>query len=57
MIGQWYQVNDGMLQENGFAGNSGVGTFLGWGMASIYMGGRLPQICLNVRYTRLFINL
>ncbi|XP_039155203.1 probable vacuolar amino acid transporter YPQ1 [Eucalyptus grandis] len=43
------QVNDGMLQENGFAGNSGVGTFLGWAMAAIYMGGRLPQICLNIR--------
>ncbi|KAF7852217.1 hypothetical protein BT93_L5367 [Corymbia citriodora subsp. variegata] len=37
-------VNDG----DGFAGNSGVGTFLGWAMAAIYMGGRLPQICLNV---------
>ncbi|XP_030453265.2 probable vacuolar amino acid transporter YPQ1 [Syzygium oleosum] len=39
------QVNDG----NGFAGNSGVGSFLGWAMAAIYMGGRLPQICLNIR--------
>lgn len=39
------QVNDG----DGFAGNSGVGTFLGWAMAAIYMGGRLPQICLNIR--------
>ncbi|CAA7389070.1 unnamed protein product [Spirodela intermedia] len=31
------------------AGSSGVGTFLGWAMAVIYMGGRLPQICLNMR--------
>ncbi|CAD5180047.1 unnamed protein product [Musa acuminata subsp. malaccensis] len=29
-------------------GSSGVGTLLGWAMAAIYMGGRLPQICLNV---------
>ncbi|RZS27292.1 hypothetical protein BHM03_00060740 [Ensete ventricosum] len=28
--------------------SSGVGTLLGWAMAAIYMGGRLPQICLNV---------
>ncbi|KAK6942097.1 PQ-loop repeat [Dillenia turbinata] len=28
-------------------GSSGIGTFLGWAMAAIYMGGRLPQICLN----------
>ncbi|XP_058107574.1 uncharacterized protein LOC131251086 isoform X2 [Magnolia sinica] len=31
------------------SGSSGIGTFLGWAMAAIYMGGRLPQICLNVR--------
>ncbi|CAL9187755.1 unnamed protein product [Musa hybrid cultivar] len=30
-------------------GSSGVGTLLGWAMAAIYMGGRLPQICLNIR--------
>ncbi|KAK6944515.1 PQ-loop repeat [Dillenia turbinata] len=28
-------------------GSSGIGTILGWAMAAIYMGGRLPQICLN----------
>jgi hypothetical protein len=27
---------------------SGIGSFLGWAMAVIYMGGRLPQIWLNV---------
>ncbi|KAG8052459.1 hypothetical protein GUJ93_ZPchr0001g31136 [Zizania palustris] len=27
---------------------SGIGSFLGWAMAVIYMGGRLPQILLNV---------
>ncbi|GAB4858028.1 hypothetical protein Ancab_015931 [Ancistrocladus abbreviatus] len=26
-----------------------LGTLLGWAMAAIYMGGRLPQICLNIR--------
>ncbi|KAH7667337.1 putative membrane protein [Dioscorea alata] len=29
--------------------NNGIGTILGWAMAAIYMGGRLPQICLNIR--------
>ncbi|XP_057445693.1 probable vacuolar amino acid transporter YPQ1 isoform X2 [Lotus japonicus] len=28
---------------------TGIGTLLGWAMAFIYMGGRLPQICLNIR--------
>ncbi|KAL5228663.1 hypothetical protein ABZP36_016928 [Zizania latifolia] len=28
---------------------SGIGSFLGWAMAVIYMGGRLPQILLNMR--------
>ncbi|KVI12167.1 Cystinosin/ERS1p repeat-containing protein [Cynara cardunculus var. scolymus] len=27
--------------------SNGIGTFLGWGMAAIYIGGRLPQIFLN----------
>lgn len=26
----------------------GIGSYMGWAMAAIYMGGRLPQICLNV---------
>ncbi|XP_047944324.1 uncharacterized protein LOC125190943 isoform X1 [Salvia hispanica] len=31
------------------AGFSGIGSVLGWGMAAIYMGGRLPQIYLNIK--------
>jgi hypothetical protein len=31
-----------------------VGTFLGWLMAAIYMGGLLPQIYLNVRFQKQF---
>ncbi|KAA8516301.1 hypothetical protein F0562_016594 [Nyssa sinensis] len=38
-----------LLQETGGTGSSGIGAYLGWGMAFIYMGGRLPQICLNIR--------
>ncbi|XP_059669540.1 uncharacterized protein LOC132314735 [Cornus florida] len=30
-------------------GIGGIGSVLGWGMAIIYVGGRLPQICLNFR--------
>ncbi|GFP82080.1 probable vacuolar amino acid transporter ypq1 [Phtheirospermum japonicum] len=29
--------------------SAGAGMYLGWGMAAIYMGGRLPQIFLNFR--------
>ncbi|KAH7854571.1 hypothetical protein Vadar_015476 [Vaccinium darrowii] len=43
------QVSGGFLQETGGARSSRIGTLLGWGMAAIYMGGRLPQICLNIR--------
>ncbi|KAK2970851.1 hypothetical protein RJ640_016647 [Escallonia rubra] len=43
------QVSGSLLQETGNKENGGIGTFLGWGMAAIYMGGRLPQICLNIR--------
>ncbi|XP_065854420.1 uncharacterized protein [Euphorbia lathyris] len=38
----------GGMHENHIEGSTGVGTFLGWAMAAIYMGGRLPQIWLNV---------
>ncbi|KAF6147770.1 hypothetical protein GIB67_006743, partial [Kingdonia uniflora] len=38
-----------ILLRDGGEGNSGIGTFLGWVMAAIYMGGRLPQIYLNIR--------
>lgn len=30
-------------------GSSEIGSFLGWAMAAIYVGGRLPQIYLNIR--------
>lgn len=42
-------VNAMSLGESSIEGGSEVGTFLGWAMAAIYMGGRLPQICLNIR--------
>ncbi|XP_039155194.1 lysosomal amino acid transporter 1 homolog [Eucalyptus grandis] len=50
--GRVIQVGRKLLQVdegNGFSGHVGVGSFLGWAMAAIYMGGRLPQICLNIR--------
>ncbi|XP_024031088.1 lysosomal amino acid transporter 1 homolog [Morus notabilis] len=43
------QANGGLLQEHGVGEGTGIATFLGWGMAAIYMGGRLPQIFLNMR--------
>ncbi|GMI77108.1 hypothetical protein like AT2G41050 [Hibiscus trionum] len=43
------QANTVSLGESGFEEGSRVGTFLGWAMAAIYMGGRLPQIYLNIR--------
>uniref|UniRef100_A0A0D9UZE4 Uncharacterized protein n=2 Tax=Leersia perrieri TaxID=77586 RepID=A0A0D9UZE4_9ORYZ len=33
--------------RHGSGSGSGIGSFLGWAMAVIYMGGRLPQILLN----------
>jgi len=36
--------------------SSPVGTWLGWIMAAIYMGGRLPQIWKNVRFQKPFLN-
>ncbi|XP_061355973.1 uncharacterized protein LOC133300444 [Gastrolobium bilobum] len=44
-----FQVNGDQLSENGTSGSSSFGTFLGWAMTFIYLGGRLPQICLNIR--------
>lgn len=38
-------ARDLMIQEQS---RSPVGTYLGWVMAIIYMGGRFPQICLNI---------
>ncbi|CAK9158743.1 unnamed protein product [Ilex paraguariensis] len=37
-----------LLQEHG-AENGVVGQWLGWMMAAIYMGGRIPQIYLNIK--------
>ncbi|CAN1129259.1 Probable vacuolar amino acid transporter YPQ1 [Linum perenne] len=37
-----------LLQEGGMA-SSAVGQWLGWLMAAIYMGGRIPQIWLNIK--------
>lgn len=54
--GMWFlQVSGGLLQESVTGGSSGIGSYLGWAMAAIYMGGRLPQICLNVRFTFLIL--
>ncbi|RDY00741.1 Ypq1, partial [Mucuna pruriens] len=41
------QDSGNQLLEHGVAGHSSIGTLLGWAMAVMYMGGRLPQICLN----------
>ncbi|KAL7587255.1 uncharacterized protein LOC111917078 [Lactuca sativa] len=44
------QVSGSLVEGNeGSSQSIGIGTFLGWGMAAIYMGGRLPQIFLNIR--------
>ncbi|RVW61624.1 putative vacuolar amino acid transporter YPQ1 [Vitis vinifera] len=43
------KVGRTLLQLSEGGGNSGIGTFLGWSMAAIYLGGRLPQIILNIR--------
>nr|XP_043622719.1 uncharacterized protein LOC122594308 [Erigeron canadensis] len=43
------QASDSLLEGSEGIENIGIGTFLGWGMAAIYMGGRLPQIFLNIR--------
>ncbi|KAH9618697.1 hypothetical protein KSS87_006976 [Heliosperma pusillum] len=37
-----------ILSERSFEHNA-VGQWLGWFMAAIYMGGRVPQIVLNIR--------
>ncbi|KAJ6921540.1 hypothetical protein NC652_015454 [Populus alba x Populus x berolinensis] len=42
------QTSSIMSHENDIDGNA-IGMFLGWSMAAIYMGGRLPQICLNIK--------
>lgn len=47
LVGRKLLQISGSLTEG--TGTENIGTFLGWGMAAIYMGGRLPQICLNIR--------
>lgn len=43
------QVTGDLLVEKDSKGSTGIGMFLGWAMAAIYMGGRLPQIFLNIK--------
>ncbi|KAI5665835.1 hypothetical protein M9H77_15688 [Catharanthus roseus] len=38
-----------LLQHGGGTGDNVVGQWLGWMMAAIYMGGRIPQIWLNIK--------
>ncbi|KAF3439031.1 hypothetical protein FNV43_RR17306 [Rhamnella rubrinervis] len=38
-----------ILQEHGIERTTVYGQWLGWMMAAIYMGGRLPQIWLNIK--------
>lgn len=54
--GTVFQVGRKLLEATGSsahknmaAGHSGIGSILGWGMAVIYLGGRLPQIYLNIK--------
>ncbi|KAH0972724.1 hypothetical protein GBA52_024880 [Prunus armeniaca] len=42
-------VSSEPLQAKGTKDSSRIGNLLGWGMAAIYIGGRLPQIFLNIR--------
>ncbi|KAK7290715.1 hypothetical protein RIF29_05322 [Crotalaria pallida] len=44
-----FQVGGDQSAENGASGSIGIGTFLGWIMTFMYLGGRLPQICLNIK--------
>ncbi|KAL2502081.1 PQ-loop repeat family protein/transmembrane family protein [Forsythia ovata] len=46
---QILQVTGEFEKETSVTKSSEIGSFLGWGMAAIYLGGRLPQICLNIR--------
>ncbi|GAB4834978.1 hypothetical protein Ancab_033245 [Ancistrocladus abbreviatus] len=43
------QVNGWHLIKTRDDGHGKIGTLLGWGMAAIYIGGRFPQIYLNIR--------
>lgn len=52
-----FQVSGHKLSDQGVEAYHSIGTYLGWAMAVIYMGGRLPQICLNVSYIFLMFRL
>ncbi|GAB2230180.1 hypothetical protein Droror1_Dr00014438 [Drosera rotundifolia] len=43
------QVDGKQVMNSGGGGSGGLGAYMGWAMAVIYMGGRLPQILLNIR--------
>ncbi|XP_010525450.1 PREDICTED: uncharacterized protein LOC104803245 [Tarenaya hassleriana] len=43
------QISSSSLGENHSGESGGIGMLMGWAMAATYMGGRLPQICLNMR--------
>lgn len=45
-----FYVTDLHMQENS-PQHSAVGQWLGWMMAAIYMGGRIPQILWNVSHS------
>jgi len=51
---QQLQVSGDQLMENDASGTSSIGTYLGWAMTFIYLGGRMPQIFLNVSYILTF---
>lgn len=42
------QANGVSVRNTSSINTDGIGSFLGWGMTVIYLGGRLPQILLNV---------
>lgn len=48
MDGYVEQTGMKLLQQAGMA-SSVYGIWFGWMMAAIYMGGRIPQICLNIK--------
>ncbi|XP_057785320.1 seven transmembrane protein 1-like [Salvia miltiorrhiza] len=46
---QLLEATGSSAHDNIAAGYSAIGSILGWGMAAIYLGGRLPQIYLNIK--------
>lgn len=47
------QVTEKLLQETRSTESASIGSFFGWGMAAIYVGGRFPQIILNVSISQM----